>query len=44
LIGWIAQTWTVQTAIITGGIACLLGISFVQWTFMQKAFLRIRDN
>ena len=36
LIGWIAQTWDVQTAIVTGGIACLTGIALVRLFFMQK--------
>ncbi|GJQ37559.1 MAG: MFS transporter [Anaerolineaceae bacterium] len=36
LIGWIAQTWTVQNAIITGGIACLFGVALVQLIFMRK--------
>lgn len=36
LIGWIAQTWKVQTSIITGGIACLIGIAFVRLMFLQK--------
>ena len=30
LIGWIAQTWQVQTAVLTGGIACLLGVAAVR--------------
>lgn len=44
LIGWIAQNWTVQTAILAGGITCLLGIVLVQLIFVQNTFLRIRDN
>lgn len=35
MIGWIAQTWTVQTAILTGGITCLLGIAFVRLFFLR---------
>lgn len=33
MIGWMAQTWSVQTAIITGGVICLLGIAFVRACF-----------
>ena len=33
MIGWMAQTWSVQTAIITGGVVCLLGIAFVRLFF-----------
>lgn len=36
LIGWIAQTWEVQISIITGGIACLIGIALVRLMFLQK--------
>ena len=36
LIGWIAQTWEVQTAIITGGAACLLGIILVRLIFFGR--------
>lgn len=35
MIGWIAQTWDVPTAIITGGVICLLGIAFVRLFFMR---------
>ncbi|MFN8383254.1 MAG: MFS transporter [Anaerolineales bacterium] len=37
MVGWLAQTWNVQTAIITGGVACLLGVAFVQLFFLQKS-------
>ena len=38
LIGWIAQTWQVQTAVLTGGIACLLGVAAVRlMTVPEKA-------
>jgi hypothetical protein len=37
LIGWVAQTWNVPTAIVMGGIICLAGISFVRLVFMRKA-------
>lgn len=37
LIGWVAQTWNVPTAIVMGGIICLFGISFVRLVFMRKA-------
>ncbi|GAB4498373.1 MAG: MFS transporter [Anaerolineales bacterium] len=36
LIGWIAQTWKVQTSIIIGGAACLIGIALVRLMFLQK--------
>ncbi|MBI2330891.1 MAG: MFS transporter [Chloroflexi bacterium] len=36
LIGWIAQTWQVQTAIIVGGVACLVGIAFVRLIFFGR--------
>ncbi|MDP1713862.1 MAG: MFS transporter [Anaerolineales bacterium] len=35
MIGWMAQTWSVQTAIITGGVVCLLGIAFVRLLFLR---------
>ncbi len=37
MVGWLAQTWNVQTAIVTGGIACLLGAIFVRLFFLQKS-------
>lgn len=37
MVGWLAQTWNVQTAIIAGGVACLLGVAFVQLFFLQKS-------
>ncbi len=37
MVGWLAQTWNVQTAIVTGGIACLLGVIFVRLFFLQKS-------
>jgi MFS family permease len=36
VIGWIAQTWDVPTAIITGGLVCLLGIALVRFVFAKK--------
>ena len=30
--GWIAQTWTVPTAIIVGGTTCLLGILAIRFS------------
>jgi len=36
LIGWIAQTWDVQSAIVAGGVACLIGISLVRLIFFRK--------
>lgn len=37
LIGWVAQTWGVQAAIVTGGIACLIGVALVRLKFRLKA-------
>ncbi len=37
MVGWLAQTWNVQTAIVIGGIACLLGVIFVRLFFLQKS-------
>jgi MFS family permease len=37
LIGWIAQNWEVQTAIITGGVACFVGVALVRLSFRSKA-------
>ncbi|MBK7448457.1 MAG: MFS transporter [Anaerolineales bacterium] len=36
LIGWVAQTWQVQTAILVGGLACLAGTILIRAIFMQK--------
>ena len=36
LIGWVAQTWEVQTSIILGGIACLIGVILVRLFYMNK--------
>lgn len=36
LIGWIAQAWQVQSAIVSGGVACLLGIAFIRVIFMRR--------
>ncbi len=36
VIGWLAQTWNVQTAILAGGVICLLGISFVRLFFLRN--------
>jgi MFS family permease len=36
LIGWIAQTWDVPSAIIAGGIACLVGVGLVRLFFFRK--------
>jgi len=35
LIGWIAQTWDVQSSIVLGGVACLVGISLVRLIFSK---------
>ncbi|MBL8100907.1 MAG: MFS transporter [Anaerolineales bacterium] len=37
VVGWLAQTWNVQTAIVTGGVACLIGVIFVRLFFLQKS-------
>lgn len=37
MVGWLAQTWDVQTAIVIGGVACLLGVVFVRLFFRQKS-------
>lgn len=36
LIGWIAQTWHVPGAILTGGVTCLLGILLVRAFFLRR--------
>ncbi|NOH03847.1 MAG: MFS transporter [Chloroflexi bacterium] len=36
LIGWIAQTWDVQTSIVAGGVTCLVGIAILRLIFMRK--------
>ncbi|MEN9563169.1 MAG: hypothetical protein RIR73_1413 [Chloroflexota bacterium] len=36
LVGWIAQTWGVQTALVSGGVACMAGILLVRLFFLQK--------
>lgn len=36
LVGWAAQTWNVQTAVVGGGIACLAGVMLVRTFFMQN--------
>lgn len=36
LIGWVAQTWNVQTAVVGGGLACLAGVVLVRAFFRQK--------
>ena len=35
MVGWMAQTWSVQAAIIMGGVACLLGIALVRLFFLR---------
>lgn len=37
LIGSIAQTWGVQAAILSGGVACLIGIGLVRLFFTNKS-------
>ncbi|MCL4270938.1 MAG: MFS transporter [Anaerolineales bacterium] len=36
LVGWVAQGWDVQTAIVLGGTTCLIGIVLVRLLFRQK--------
>ena len=36
LVGWVAQTWDVPSAVVTGGIACLIGIALVRVVFFKK--------
>lgn len=36
LVGWVAQGWDVQTAIVLGGTICLIGIVLVRLLFWQK--------
>jgi len=37
MVGWLAQTWDVQTAIVIGGTACLIGVLLVRLFFMRKS-------
>lgn len=37
LIGWFAQTFDVQSAIIAGGVVCLFGVVLVRSFFMRKS-------
>ncbi|NWF63541.1 MAG: MFS transporter [Chloroflexi bacterium] len=37
LIGWVAQSWNVQTAIFLGGVTCMVGVIVVRLVFMQKS-------
>jgi MFS family permease len=36
VIGWIAQVWGVQTAIMAGGLICLAGVLFVRLFFLRR--------
>lgn len=36
VVGWIAQTWDVPTAIVTGGLICLAGIALVRLFFAKN--------
>jgi hypothetical protein len=36
VIGWIAQTWDVPTAIVTGGLVCFVGIALVRLFFARN--------
>ena len=36
VIGWIAQTWDVQTSLVTGGLVCLFSIFLVRLFFRQE--------
>ncbi len=44
LIGWIAQNWNVQTAIITGGSACLAGIALVRLFYYRSEQASIKTG
>ena len=44
MVGWLAQIWNVQLAIVIGGTACLLGILFVRLFLLQKAQLRLKKE
>lgn len=44
LIGWIAQTWQVQTSIIVGGATCLFGIVLVRLAFTGKGKWTIKPS
>ena len=37
LIGWIAQSWNVPTAIVLGGATCLVGVVLVRLFFMRRS-------
>ncbi len=37
MVGWLAQTWNVQTAIVTGGSACLIGVLLVRLFFLRRS-------
>lgn len=37
VVGWVAQQWDVPTAIVAGGVVCLLGIALVRLFFRQNA-------
>jgi len=36
MVGWLAQTWNVQTATVIGGIACLAGVLFIRLFFLRN--------
>jgi MFS family permease len=40
LIGWAAQVWSVQTAIVAGGVACLIGFLFARLRFRSRGFAK----
>lgn len=44
LIGWVAQTFGVQTAILAGGIVCLIGFALVRLIFAPKNRGGIREG
>lgn len=35
MVGWMAQIWSVQAAVITGGVACLFGIGLARLFFLR---------
>src|SRR5690606_24702264 len=36
VIGWIAQTWSVQTSLVAGGLISLVSVTLIRLFFRQK--------
>ena len=36
LIGWMAQTWNVQTSIVVGGVVCLISVALVRFVLRNR--------